>query len=625
MRAFAVALRLVCLPAALVGQTSRWAVRIESPAGIEHGELRLEAKGGRLLLESRDSAYITLTQFERSAERLVFTIAPMAARVTADLSPDGTRMRGWLTAANGARRDWSGELITPGTERWPVRPRVRVRQLLFGSGADVTIIPASWVRAMPDSARLEAEYQQLAEATRLPRISAGARAERSRAMVLGADDTSRAMVRQILEGIAARHRTDTAFRRIFIAEHGVRVDVHERAEEFAAARSGQFVYADAARALVLVGELSADARGARSRARLEMLSLWSRWRADDSLTLARLDMLQLRDRAASRALTALLEGYDQAVPWWRDAVVWLLEHPWLETANGPLSVVQRVSQLWHIGTRDTLMLPMIAPVFSGGFAATPRLAGDRLAQRLIEPLNASAVDWLALGRTDAISVWRGLNWDDTLTVGFSGQSVTLLAPKTATQRPSLGPLLAKVDRIDIDPGIVPLFAVSTVIHEWHHLLATSRRLSWLEAFSGSVRLEEEDPWLAEGFAEWATEETLRPTRQSAPLLTFVDAEKRMALWGGMSDDPHALGYRLVRAAVGRIPIGQYVKTLVIYLHDPTGLASMASFGTLVGTSPLLLRRPMTLAVIPEITFTWDAGVADFPTRRLLFPLFPPER
>ena len=37
-----------------------------------------------------------------------------------------------------------------------------------------------------------------------------------------------------------------------------------------------------------------------------------------------------------------------------------------------------------------------------------------------------------------------------------------------------------------------------------------------------------------------------------------------------------------------------------------------------------LRRPVTAAVVPEITLTWDAGVADAVTRRLLLPPYPPE-
>ena len=41
----------------------------------------------------------------------------------------------------------------------------------------------------------------------------------------------------------------------------------------------------------------------------------------------------------------------------------------------------------------------------------------------------------------------------------------------------------------------------------------------------------------------------------------------------------------------------------------------------VGCSKAVEAPP---AVVPEITLTWDAGVADAVARRLLFPPYPPE-
>jgi hypothetical protein len=65
-------------------------------------------------------------------------------------------------------------------------------------------------------------------------------------------------------------------------------------------------------------------------------------------------------------------------------------------------------------------------------------------------------------------------------------------------------------------------------------------------------------------------------------------------------------------------------TFVTRLHDPAAVARLANFPAGARGAPLLLRRPVTAAVVPEITLTWDAGVADAVARRLLFPPYPPE-
>ena len=58
------------------------------------------------------------------------------------------------------------------------------------------------------------------------------------------------------------------------------------------------------------------------------------------------------------------------------------------------------------------------------------------------------------------------------------------------------------------------------------------------------------------------------------------------------------------------------RTLVRHLHDPAGFAAAVG---LSGNGFHGIARPSTLMVIPEVTFTYDGGVADGATRRLVVP------
>ena len=602
---------------------TRWAVQLRTAAGVEFADLRLDGARSRILLESHDSLFFPLTKLQRTGNHLSFAVGALGLRAELDVDGDGAAMSGRLRYPDGGGASWEGELIRPGTARWPVRPRVRVRQLAVGTGANATVIPAAWVAALPDSMTLEREYAELMRRTGLPVVRDRERADRSRAMALGADEATRASVRRTLAAIAASPAADSTFRRLFVGPAGVIIDLHERAEALAMARSrGGYQRDAAARGLRRLGVLDANTVNDVGRMRAAALASWPAWFRHDSTMARAMAALDASDPEARRELNLLFECYLDAVPWWREAVQWLLDHPWIDTPMGPRAPAQLMAKVWG---RATLAPPVLLPEPLGGFAAMPLVNGDRLARTLVEPANASAREWLPAGRVEALTAWSALTWSDTLTLSAAGGDIALLPPSRV---PGLQTLLATADGVRIDPGIMPLLAVATVIHEWHHILAAATRLEGQGVSrtdrSTVVRLLEDDPWLAEGFAEWATEETLRPAAASTPLLLLLDAEKRMALWGGMSEDPHALGYRLVRAAAARLPAATRRSTFVTRLHDPAAVARLANFPAGARGAPLLLRRPVTAAVVPEITLTWDAGVADAVARRLLFPPYPPE-
>jgi hypothetical protein len=243
----------------------------------------------------------------------------------------------------------------------------------------------------------------------------------------------------------------------------------------------------------------------------------------------------------------------------------------------------------------------------------------------LRPENASATEWLAQnGIAAAFAAWRPLRWGEIpLIVQIAGHDVTVVSPWAETEaRPAA--FFGERDAIRIDPGITPIAAVATFIHEWHHLIAAERRLNGshppaLVDRGFEVQLVEDDPWLAEGFAEWATDESLRPAGASAALLRLGEAEKRLAIADRDPDDPHALGYRLVRALAAGRPAAPLRDVLVANLQSLAGVARRAGVATAGKAAALTLHRPPNAAVIPEITFTWGDGVAYDLSRRLVLP------
>ena len=211
---------------------------------------------------------------------------------------------------------------------------------------------------------------------------------------------------------------------------------------------------------------------------------------------------------------------------------------------------------------------------------------------------------------------------------IGGQAETVVSPWAQAEARPAG-FFGERDAVRIDPGIMPVVAVAVFLHEWHHLVAARRRLQGprpaaLVDDGTELRLRELDPWLAEGFAEWATEETLRPARSMVPFLLYTQAEKRLSGSTRDSTDPHLLGYRLVRAAAKQVPARVLRDRLVATLHDANLLGRTLRLSGASVTPPLTLNRPPNASVIPEVTFTWDDGLAFDMSRRLVIPNIRPE-
>jgi hypothetical protein len=605
------------------GINARWDFEIRGRAISENGDLRLDNSSGRILLQFDDSAFQALEGLRIGAGRISFTLPRTHRHFEGTVSD--SQMSGVVRDADGTTQRWMALPLRPGSTRWPVPPRVTTRQLVMGSAVTTVHIPGAWLAAMPSLATLEGEGRDLALLAGLAPAALDDRMARSRRLALGLDESARGVARALMARIGAGPAAGPEFRWIFAADAGWKLDLHDAALAEAQHYLRGFQLARAADGLRQLGDLAAGADSAAIRE--SAWRLWCRAGTDSVQVSAGIDSLERHDPSAAVTLLALLTGYDRAALWWRGAVRWLLLHPWLDTPAGWRSPEQLMASFWSV---DSLELPEIVPSRFGDEAAMPVPAAADIGPYLFRPRNAVAGEWLAgEGMHEAFRSWLSIRWGESpLTVVVGRHAETVVSPWAQAQaRPAA--FFGERDAIRIDPGIMPIVGVAVFLHEWHHLIAAGRRLQGshpvaLADDGTQLRLHELDPWLAEGFAEWATEETLRPSRSSAALLLFTQAEKRLAISTRDSTDPHLLGYRLIRAAAMHSTTTLLRDRLVATLHDPVSLARMLHLSGASRTPALTLSRPPNASVIPEVTFTWDDGLAFDMSRRLVIPNTGPE-
>jgi hypothetical protein len=620
IRRAVVAALLAVLPAQGAPAAERWEIEIVGPATVEHGEMRFEGAAGRIVLESADSIFLPLAQLVRTDSSITFSITSSKRRFDGVVA--GGKMAGSMLDFDGSLFTWNAQPIAANARRWPVPPRLTIRQLETGTDMAQVVVPGAWRAVLPDTARLAAEYDTVARAAGFGPWRGRELLARSEQVQLGLDPSVHGAMRRVLEGIEKSPAGELGFKALFRGSRGLRVDLHDMALEVALRLRPGFHLDQAMGPIWLLAPRSTPPLD--SAAVMEVAwRFWSRFRSDSQFAL-RLDSLEADHPAEVANVRVLMRGYDDASGWWLKAVNWLMTEPWIATPDGAKSPSQLVTTFWG-GAR--LPLPDISVGHYGAPEAFPTPSITPIIDRLIKPANAVAGDWIRADQDDPLDAWRTLDWGEPFRVIARGRSRYLTSPAVEA-RTHGGDLLEGLERIRIEPGIPPVLAVATLVHEWQHLILTGRRLRGtapgVRENADEVRLLEEDPWLAEGAAEWATDVILAPCRQQAPLLLAISQARRLALQERTSDDPHALGYRLVRSAArGRAP-GLVQSRLVALLHDLGGFARASGLAGRSPLSPLRLVRPVNAAVIPEVTFVFDGGAALDVHRRLRVSLPPLE-
>lgn len=622
IRRAAVALLLAVASSRAAPAAERWELEIVGPATVEHGELRFDGVKGQVVLESADSVFLPLAELLRTDSTIRFTITSLHRTFAGSVS-DG-RMLGTMLDLDGSRFTWNAQRLAPGDRRWPVPPRLTVRQLETGSDLVRVTVPGAWQALLASDARLVAEYDTLARAAGIFPWHGAALQARSTQIQLGIDVPVRESIRRTLETIQA-NTTDPRFTQIFRGSRGWRLDVNDVALEFAIRSNPSFRLDQAMIPLWRLAPGNSTAPLDSAALREMTWRFWSKYRNDSTLVRG-LEALGETEPAGVGDARALLRGYNEAAVWWVDAAQWLMKNRWLDTPQGKRSPEQLVAAFWG---DSALRLPEISVRHFGAPEAFPSPSMRPILGRLLKPANAIAADWLASADPDEVlAAWRTLDWGEPFRVYGPGHSRYLTSPAIEA-RTHVGGLLEMRERILIDAGVPPMLAVATLTHEWQHLILADRRMRGtapgIRENADEVRLLEDDPWLAEGAAEWATDRILAPSRRQAPLLLAISQSRRLAIRELTSDDPHILGYRLVRAAAEHANNPGLVRErLTRLLHDLAAFARESGLAGKGSRPPMVLVRPFNAAVIPEVTFVLDGGAALDVHRRLRVSLLPVE-
>jgi hypothetical protein len=277
-------------------------------------------------------------------------------------------------------------------------------------------------------------------------------------------------------------------------------------------------------------------------------------------------------------------------------------------------------------------IPAIQTRLFGYPQAVPRYGVPAaMVRKMVVPGNPSASAWLE--RHGQASLLRALNrlplGDTSLALLRTGSETMRLTTVSRRARESLNGFLEPQDAIVIDPGYMPLLALSAIVHEWQHLLFHRIQLE-MSASSRDrgnplqVELPGVQPYLAEGFAEWSAERILAPLADRWPLLSLGELEKRADMVQRDTDDQHALGYALVQALAMHLPDPTQVTSLLLrHAEQPSRILAHPSirkaWSKYRGAPDRALPGPTYGTLIPEVTFTIEDGFPDVLTTRIHAP------
>jgi hypothetical protein len=619
------ALLLLPVTTSLEAQAAgRWAMLLSGGArGVSRGELRLAGDSGSLWLDS-DTAPAALAGVRLEQEAVQFRLAGRQ-RLTFSGLLRGDVLRGTARGDTGAPRIWTATRLQELTEYYPVLPEFTLRQIISGRRDTIAFLPGMWVGAARDGAEdLRGRYRDLATAAGLAPLAGQALLHQGPGRALGLErrDEILAACRATLEKIRAQIPTPAVrsrFDRIFRPRGTWLVDVHDAVLVFARAASPSVNFADAASALRSVGWLPdsavSDARVMAALYRLRGLS-----ESDTSLVNSLLDAMQRADPQHAGSALLLFNAYDAAFRWHSVALQFLLDAPWIG-GGGPASLAARMRASWG----DSLPLPAIESRYFGSPQAVPRYGVPApLFHRLVRADNWSADRWLERHQAPALLAALRL-----LPAGFAPdaevttpQEIFRLTTVRQEAEARDNGFLEPGDAIAVDAGYVPLLALAAALHEWEHLAFESRRrLRDAQDTSAVVTLRGADPYVAEGVAEWRTDQLLRPLAAAFPLLLAGEAEKRDRL-SADSTEPHALGYQLVRALAQVMPDATARLDLLLAAADTPAVvtsraATRSAWSRFAGSGDVAYGGVGRRALIPETTFTVEDGFPDAVSVRIV--------
>ena len=614
----------------------RWKLILEngSRASLQ-GELILTQRGGRtegaLLLENRDSAWIPLRdQRIDQAGTIEFSAGVEPLRFEGRMVNEG--LEGTASAPGERRYRWRGVRLQPGEEYYAALPRFRQLQLLVGSDRPHFSIPGRWLGAAAalgeNSEAVRAGYTEVSLRAGLTPLSAESLGTLGLYRAMGLfrrEEMVRAVV-STLERVRAGLRSDTAvarFNYLFRPAGSWQVDIHDAALARARRPFPTLSWQLARAALVAANLLEDEVPGAETIPlalyRLFVLSV-----TDTAQYRTAEQTMRRADASSAAAVTALMQGYEHAAQWYITVMHFLLEQRWIAEGSMVRSPEDLVRRMW----KTTRPVPELRIRIFGYPEGAVRTGTDSvLARSLLIPENAPAADWLSRHGTEKLmAVLHLLEVPYTERTRLNaGGEVFRLSSVQEFARESFSGFLEPSDVILLDPSYQPLLALGTLIHEWQHILHERTRQADPAAggytiTGNQVEISQLDPFLAEGLAEWLTEEILGPALRDFPLLEFGEAEKRVSL---PSSDPHQLGYILVRT-LGR-SLRDPRATLELLVRsgsDPARVVAdphlVRAWSQYAGPDRVIPRRGEPV-LLPQATFTIEDGQPDLVRSEIFVP------
>ena len=540
-------------------------------------------------------------------------------------------------ADGGVRRQWVAGRLADSVEFYPSLPRFTLRQVMvfYGVGDSIQRLPGAWLRGAAarghTTESVLKRYRAMADAAGLTALSPEGLAGAAviRAMGLRHREAMVAAHRAVLATMRGRLFSDTARTRfdfLFRPTGEWQVDIHDVALRAARQHVPGVEWASAEPALAIAGRLPrSERRPADEVIALELYRLFVLSNSDPEHSRAVTDPMQYGAPESFRAVQALLAGYQAAVGWYAAVMRFLVTEPWL---GG--SLADMVQSAW---SDHEVPVPEIRTHLFGYAEGAP-VAGvfQGVLDRLIVAKNPSAARWLSRhGSAGLRQVIQAMGppapGTSVIDLGTLRYEISSISRESARAR---GGFLEARDIVLIDPSIMPLFAIGTVLHEWHHVVHGHVRThpdgSGLSVGADGTVLTviEPDLYLAEGLAEYEADRILRRLAVEFPLIAFGEAEKLAEMAAARPLDPHVQGYLMIAALADAVPEPAELRRLVMtrdtdsfqVMLDDNIAAWFPSHGDARDLSVGPRRRPV---LIPEVTFTVDDGQPFVEETRYLIP------
>ena len=513
--------------------------------------------------------------------------------------------------------------------------------MVVGRNDSLGRLPGSWVgaaAALPESLVVRAYMDAALRSGVTPLRGNSLAANRSQhVMGLYSRPEMLSAQRRTLEAIRQGIPSETTrahFDRIFRPRGRWIIDIHDAALAWARIRMPGLSWEAARRGLTAGNWIPRNDSRTSSETLPGALYRLTVLAATDSAAFAAVKAdLWRADSVSAVTVLTLLSGYEESRRWYTEALSFFLSQPWVSNGAGR-SIADYVRQAWSSPGKSDFELPEVRTRWFGYPQAVPQYGiPQALFRRLVKNDNQNATEWLERhGEPGLLHTLHQLPPGDTslrLTLVRRGSETFRLTTVPRQARESLNGFLEPRDAIAIDPGYSPLLALGAVVHEWQHLIFRRRQLQAFAAGyaavdSPSVELPGIQPHLAEGFAEWSTERILVPLVTRWPLLGLGELEKRAGLALRGSDDPHTMGYALVRALAEELSDPSVTTDLLLkYADQPLGVVTepllRRAWGQYRGTPDRNLTTSGHRLLIPEVTFTIEDGFPDIIATRILTP------